>query len=118
MRRGSSLLEALLALVLLEFGLLALAAATAVAARDLATANRRVQALTLARSRVETLRSAVCDAAAAQSWSGYHSWHFGIDEHWQVSATGDVRLIVDSVVMALPAGRSASHVLRGWELCP
>ena len=64
---GFSLLEVLVALVLLEFGMLALMVASAAAARDLGVANRRIRAQSIATDRVERLRVAACAAAE----SGY-----------------------------------------------
>lgn len=113
MRRGSSLIEALLALVLLQFGLLATIAASAVASRDLAAANRRVRAQEVARGRVDGLRVNGCAAAAP----GSMRWPGGIEEHWRIDAVGMLRVITDSVVMVLPRGKRAAHVRRGWVLC-
>ena len=113
MRPGSSLVEALLALLLLQFGLLALIAASAVAARDLGTANRRARAQALARNRVELLRANPCAPAS----SGEMRWPGGLHEWWTVSAAGQLRVVVDSVEMQFARGRRGSHVLRGWALC-
>jgi Tfp pilus assembly protein PilV len=112
-RNGSSLIEALLALVVLQFGLLALLAANAVAARDLGTANRRARAQSIARSRVESFRARGC----AEPVTGQARWPGGIDESWRVEASGSLQVITDSIEMQLPRGRSANHVLRSWLLC-
>lgn len=111
--RGFTLIEVVLALVLFQFGMLALAATTAVVARDLSVANRRARAHALAEARVAALRAPSCPGAAA----GTARADGGLEEHWRVRAEGDVREIVDSVVMALPRGRTSSVVLRAWVLC-
>lgn len=113
MRSGSSLIEALLALLLLQFGLLALVAASAVAARDLGTANRRARAQALARNRVELLRAGPCAAPT----TGESRWPEGLREYWTASAVGPLRVVVDSVELTLAGGRRATYVLRGWFLC-
>ena len=112
MRRGASLLEALLALLLFEFGVLALLGATAVSARDLATASRRARAQSLARTRVEGLRARPCAATG-----GVARWPGGLTEIWRVELTGRLSVITDSVVVPLAAGRRGDHVERGWSLC-
>jgi hypothetical protein len=112
-RRGSSLIEALLALLLLQFGLLALVAASAVAAQDLGTANRRARAHAIARNRVEQLRATRCAGATA----GHARWPGGLEERWAVTEVGPLRLITDSVEMRLSRGRRGSHVLRARVLC-
>lgn len=112
-RRGSSLIEALIALVLFQFGMLAMVATSAVAARDLAEANRRVRAHALAANRVEHLRALACSSSAA----GSMSWPGGLTEYWRVDASGTRRIISDSVELLLPRGRRASHVIQAHVLC-
>lgn len=112
-RRGSSLIEALIALVLFEFGMLALAATSAVAAQDLAAANRRVRAQSLAANRVEHLRALACPAPVA----GSAQWPGGLTEYWRVDAAGTRRIITDSVELLLPRGRRGSHVMQAHLLC-
>jgi prepilin-type N-terminal cleavage/methylation domain-containing protein len=112
MRRGFTLIETLVALVLFQIGMLAVAASGAVAARDVATARRIAWARDLARNRVEALRAAAC-AAPSQGSAGI----IGGAEHWSVTPAGDAREIVDSVSFALPAGRFGFVVVRGAILC-
>jgi|SRR5688500_7712621 Tfp pilus assembly protein PilV len=112
-RRGSSLIEALIALVLFQFGMLALVATSAVAARDLAAANRHARAQALAANRVEQLRAQACPASLA----GSMSWPGGLTEYWRVEASGMRRIISDSVELLLPRGRRASHVMQAHVLC-
>jgi Tfp pilus assembly protein PilV len=113
-RRGSSLIEALIALVLFQFGMLALVATSAVAARDLAAAHRHARAQALATNRVEQLRARACPASVA----GSMSWPGGLTEYWRVEASGTRRIISDSVELLLPRGRRASHVIQAHVLCP
>lgn len=113
MRNGFTLIEALVALVLFQIAALALAATSAVAARDLAIATRHGRAEALARDRVARLRAAACEAPAGGSME--HPG--GLEEHWRVESAGTARRVVDSVVLRLPGGREASVVMSGWELC-
>lgn len=113
MRRGFTLIEVVLALLLFEFGMLALAATTVVAARDLSVANRRARAQSLAESRVAALRARPCPPTG----SGSATVAGGLEEHWRVSGDGQAREIVDSVTMTLPGARRGSFVLRAWVLC-
>lgn len=112
MRKGFTLIEVLVALVLFEFGMLALAATTAMAARDLAAANLGFRAQALARNRVEQLRASACPAPGA----GY-AQAGGLREFWRVDAAGQLRIISDSVDFKLPRARRGSHVRRAWTIC-
>jgi len=95
--RGSTLVEVLVAIVLIEIGLLALTASSGVVIRELALARARVSALELARNRVETLASTPCTTSAGSS-----SPSTGFTEAWSATlipvATRDIR---DSVTFTV-----------------
>jgi Tfp pilus assembly protein PilV len=110
---GFSLVETIVALVLLQFGMLALAAGAAVAARDLAAARRITLAHALARNRVEGFASLSCPAPQA----GIRETN-GFIERWRVDSGGGRRLISDSVVFARPNGLTGFVVARRASLCP
>lgn len=113
MRPAFTLVEVLVALVLLEFGLLGLVATSAVAARDLATARASARARALARNRVELLRSSACRGPA----SGAVVAPGGVVEVWWIAGDTLGREIADSVSYPLPTGHRAHMVLRAWALC-
>ena len=112
MRKGFTLVETLVALVLLQIGMLAVAATGAVAARELAIARRTSLAAEIARNRVETLRAGACTASGAGGVTAN-----GFVESWSVTADGATRSIVDSVEYPLPGGRHGVHVVRAAVLC-
>lgn len=113
MRAGFTLIEALIALVLFQIGMLALAATSAVAARDLGVANRRTRAHAVAAHRVARLRTGSCPSPA----SGTAKLGGGLTEHWRVDAAGKARIVSDSIVLVMPGGRTSSVVARVWTLC-
>jgi type II secretory pathway pseudopilin PulG len=113
MRTGFTLVESLVALVLLEFALLAVVATSAVAARELAEARRLERAHAAARTRVEVLAGTSCPSVVSMTVDSAA----GMVEHWWVQAVGSQRLIVDSVVVALPRGRVARTVARAGVTC-
>jgi hypothetical protein len=105
--------ETIVALVLFQFALLALAAGAAAAARDLSAARRTTTAHAMARNRVEWLASLTCAStgAGAVATNGYV-------EHWRVEPAGDRLLIRDSVVFMRPNGVPGFAIARGVALCP
>ncbi|MEX2178819.1 MAG: prepilin-type N-terminal cleavage/methylation domain-containing protein [Gemmatimonadaceae bacterium] len=111
MRSGFTLIEVLVALVLFQIAIMALAATTVVAARDLGIANRRAIGRQLAENRVATLRAGACAAPE----SGVSDTQ-GLRETWHVAAAGRVRVITGSVELVLPRGRE-ELVVRAWVLC-
>ena len=113
MRRGFTLIETLVALILLEIGMLALAATSAVAARDLAIAHRRTRAQTLARNQLELLRANPCAATG-----GVTLLPDGYEIRWTVESTGQRRGLTVLVLFALPGGRPHTITLRSATACP
>jgi len=110
MRPAFTLIEVIVALLLLEIGVLALLASTALIARDLGAAQRRVHAQWLARDRVAQLRLSACSSP-----SSGRSTSNDLEEFWRIDVVGDRRVISDSVTFALTHGRghatSAASVL-------
>lgn len=114
MRAGFTLIEAMVALVLFQIAALALAATSAVAARDLAVAHRHARAHAMAVERVALLKAGAC--AGAMSGSSLHPG--GFEERWTVIAAGQARTVTDSVSFDLPGRRRGAAVARGAEICP
>lgn len=108
---GFTLVETLVALVLFQFVMLALAAGAGVAARDLATARRADRAHDLARNRVERLATR-CPSPSAGTVATN-----AFVEHWRIDASDRRRLISDSVVYIHSDGRARFVVARRAVLC-
>lgn len=113
MRSGFTLIETIVALVLFQFGLLAIAAVSAVAARDIAAMQKSARALALARNRVELFRASACPTPT----TGQASLPGNVNEFWVIEARGTLRLISDSVTFVLPGGRPGSSVVRASAIC-
>jgi Tfp pilus assembly protein PilV len=112
MRPGFTLVEVLVALVLVQFGLMAVAATSAVAARQVAIASRSARARDLARERLEQLRWSACAGESAGSRVAEE-----ISEHWSVRGTDGWRAVRDSVEYPLPSGVRGRLVLEQLVLC-
>jgi len=111
-RNAFTLIEVLVALVLLEIGMLALSGVAAVAARDFTTAARTLKASAIAARRIENLRATPCPVPAAGSQQSEFA-----TEYWRVDATKSARVLSDSVDFALLSGRRGHVVRRGAVWC-
>jgi type II secretory pathway pseudopilin PulG len=113
-RRGFTILEALVAIVVLGVGVLALGATAALSARLIGQGRRATLAATLALSRIEDLRRAAGwtpGCAALSAGSAVHSGQ--VTESWAPSGSGMVRTVRVVVSYPSPAGmRSDSTVTR------
>jgi Tfp pilus assembly protein PilV len=112
-RSGFTLVETIVALVLLQLGMLAMAATAGVAARDLADARAHRRAQVISQGGVHRLRPTAC--AALSSGSRTHAG--GLVEHWRVETQGPVRIVSDSVSVPLSRGRRSAAVNRAWIAC-
>ena len=104
-RRGTSLVELLIALVIVTIGLLALAGAAAVVAREAGVSRREITVAAAARNRLERLASSPCrslvDGANASG---------GITERWTISAASNGMRRITVRAEAAAAGARAPLV--------
>jgi len=110
---GFTLIETIVALVLLQIAMLALAATAGVAARDLSDALVRRRAFAIATNRAERLRPQACISPS----SGVNHPGPGMMESWWITEVGRARGVTDSVSVALTRGGRTAAVVRVWVLC-
>jgi Tfp pilus assembly protein PilV len=109
-RRGATLIELVVALLLFDLTLLALVGATALTARRIGDAQRRQRALMAATSRAERFIASPC----ALPWSGQATTERGVVERWSSSLFAGGRSITDSVVISPRGGALA---MRATQAC-
>jgi type II secretory pathway pseudopilin PulG len=112
-RKGFTIVELLIALVLLDVGLLALVGLAASVDRDADSVRTRTNALNAASGRLETMASHACQGGG----SGVAQVSPGITEWFaEAPAPNATRGIVDSVAYATPHG-VRTFVLRTAARC-
>ena len=112
MRQGFTLIETIVALVLLQFAILAFSGTIAVAGRDFTLARHAAAAHALARNRVAQLRANPCAPAGSGAATA------GImQEWWRVETQGPRRIITDSVQFPRSGGRVGVAIARGFTWC-
>lgn len=111
-RSGFTLVEVLLAIILVDVALLALVAGSATLVRRSSELKVRGAALRAASDRVQVLGIAPCNAASGTALGAY-----GLRESWTVAATStNIREISDSVAY-VTHGTPGSIVLRTRLAC-
>ena len=107
--RGFTLVELLVAIVLIDAGLLAVVQTTAVVVRRRNDARARAIAAYAAATRLEQLLASPCATTSGASGTA------GLTETWSSQLAGHTRGVSDSVAFGVPA----SHVviLRTRVLC-
>ncbi|HKW48094.1 MAG TPA: prepilin-type N-terminal cleavage/methylation domain-containing protein [Gemmatimonadaceae bacterium] len=112
-RSGFSLIELLVALVLLEVGLLALVGMAAASTRDANISRRESAALSIAVARLERTASLPCqgtNSGVSPAGSGVIEWYT------ETVLPNDTRVITDSVIIMTTRG-SRTTVLRMGARC-
>lgn len=112
-RDGFTLVELMVAVLVLTVGLFGLLSTSAVVARMVGKAGRQAVAVSVAETRFEKLRSADCTALAAGSGLARD----GIQESWRVQRVARAVIITDSVSY-VDRGVSRSHVFQSVIPCP
>lgn len=100
MRRGFTLVEVMIAIIILTTGVLALAATSASVVRMATQSGRLSASVVAAEGRLENLRTTDCTTLSnGTSTDGIYSLA------WTVTSTGVLRTIVITVTYPVPMGR-------------
>ena len=111
-RAGATVVELLIALIIVTVGLLALAGAAAIVTRETAAGRRELALAWAARARLERLTSGPCDALADGSATAA-----GISERWTVSAGGNDTQRITVTVENLSLGQRTVRRLETVVPC-
>lgn len=112
-RRGFTVVEVLVALVVVAVGLLGVAGASATALRASSAAIRERAAVTRARTRLAMLEAAGCAGAA----DGARAIAIGLEDRWSVGAAVNGTRMVDVSTQWDDGGRRRAVQLRSALLC-
>lgn len=111
--RGMTIVEVLVAVLVLSVGLLALTTAAAGVSRMIDDGRRSTEAAALAAERIDLLRASGCPAAEAGSTA---SGSFTIA--WAVVAAGDNRTRLITVIVTRTVGRGHADTVHTVHTCP
>jgi prepilin-type N-terminal cleavage/methylation domain-containing protein len=112
-REGFTLVELMVAVLILGVGLLGLLSTSAIVARMVGKAGRQAVAVAVAETRFEKLRSSNCASLAA----GSGATRDGIYESWRVQRVSRAVIVTDSV-RYVDRGVSKAHVFQSVIPCP
>lgn len=110
-KRGFTLVEIMVAIIVLSIGLLGLASTSAVVTRQIGGGAQMTLAASTAQARFEILRSMDCTLLSSGSASAR-----GISEVWTVTALTRAREVTDTVKFTTPRGQSV-HAYRTMIPC-
>ena len=96
-RRGLSLVEIMVAILLLGVGVLGLAGFSLAAGRQMKGAGYQETAAMVVQSRLDSLASIRCNALAAAGTQTGSATTMGVSEKWVVADGNDIKIISDTV---------------------
>lgn len=99
-RAGMSLVEMMVAIVLLGVGLLAMASLTVVVNAQNRNSRTQQVAAMVVQSRLDSLASIRCSALAASGTQSGTTVTRGVTEKWSVADGNDIKIIRDTVTFA------------------
>jgi prepilin-type N-terminal cleavage/methylation domain len=109
-RRGVTLIELLVAMLLLSIGVLGLAASSASLSREIVWNADRYRASSLARARIETLAASRCQSARGSDRAG------SVITDWVATVSG-VNLAIDQTVTRVDSRGSHVDAVHGGSWC-
>ena len=112
-RRGFTIIEVVVAIMVLAVGVLGLAATSTVVTRQIGGGSQQATAANLAASRFERMRGRACTTLA----SGGPVVSGGISQQWFVTVVNDARVVRDSVWYDTTRGER-SFVFETTIPCP
>ena len=113
-RRGFTLIEVVVAIMILAVGVLGLAATSSVVTRQIGGGGQQNNAANLAASRFERMRARTCTALTSAAAASTVN---GISERWFVTTVADARVVRDSVWYDTPRGER-NFVFETTIPCP
>ena len=96
-RRGFTIIELIVAMILLSVGILGLAGFTLVASKQVSGAALQETAALVVQSRLDSLTSVTCTGLASSGTQSGSATTRGVTERWAVADGNDIKTITDSV---------------------
>ncbi|HMN09601.1 MAG TPA: prepilin-type N-terminal cleavage/methylation domain-containing protein [Gemmatimonadaceae bacterium] len=96
-RRGMTLIELMVAMVLLGVGMLGLAGLSLTVGRQFGTGARQADAALVVQSRIDSISTVSCQTLAPSGPVSGTTVTRGITEKWTITDGNDIKTIVDTV---------------------
>ncbi len=96
-RDGMSLIELMVAIVILGVGMLGMAGISLTVTKQFSSASRQSDAAMVVQSRMDSLASVSCQGLAASGTQTGTTVTRGITEKWRITDGNDIKTVIDSV---------------------
>lgn len=99
-RQGMTIIEVVIAMMLLTFGLLGLAGFSLTMTRQFKASTKQETAALVVQSRIDSVASIRCQSLAASGTQTGTSTTLGVTEKWVIADGNDIKVLTDTVTFS------------------
>lgn len=99
-RQGMTIIEVIVAMMILTFGLLGMAGFSLTVTKQFKTSTRQEAAALMVQSRIDSVASIRCQALAPSGPQSGTLTAMGVSEKWVIEDGNDIKILTDSVIFA------------------
>ena len=96
-RKGVTIIEVLIAMMILSFGLLGMAGFSMTLSKQFKASTKQETAALLVQSRIDSVASIRCQALAPSGTQTGTFTSLGVTEKWSIADGNDIKILTDSV---------------------
>jgi Tfp pilus assembly protein PilV len=99
-RRGVTIIEVIVAMMILTFGLLGMAGFSMTMTRQFKASTKQEAAALMVQSRIDSVASIRCQALAPSGTQTGTLTSLGVTERWSIADGNDIKILTDSVTFS------------------
>ena len=99
-REGMTIIEVIVAMMILTFGLLGMAGFSLTVTKQFKTSTKQEAAALMVQSRIDSVASIRCQALAPSGPQSGSLVSMGVSEKWVIEDGNDIKILTDSVIFA------------------
>src|SRR5687768_4931034 len=99
-RKGLSIIEVIIAMIVLTFGLLGMAGFSLTVTKQFKSSTKQETAALMVQSRIDSVASIRCQALAPSGPQSGTLVAMGVSEKWVIEDGNDIKILTDSVIFA------------------
>jgi Tfp pilus assembly protein PilV len=99
-RKGVTIIEVIVAMMILTFGLLGMAGFSMTLTRQFKASSRQETAALMVQSRIDSVASIRCQALAPSGTQSGTQTLLGVTERWSIADGNDIKILTDSVTFS------------------
>ena len=99
-RKGLSIIEVIIAMIVLTFGLLGMAGFSLTVTKQFKASTKQETAALMVQSRIDSVASIRCQALAPVTTQTGTLTQLGVTEKWLIADGNDIKILIDSVTFS------------------